>query len=104
MVPGLEFFRAPEHSLRWIWEDSPVFNRFRDETWMPEPCRSCERRTRDFGGCRCQAFLLTGDATATDPVCTYAPAHTVIEETLVRMNTKGEVPTSQSWVYRIDPH
>ena len=104
VVPGLEFFRAPGHSLRWIWEDSPAFNRFRDETWMPEPCRSCERRGRDFGGCRCQAFLLTGDAAATDPVCTFAPAHKVVEETLVRINSNGEVPKGQNWVYRIDPH
>jgi PqqA peptide cyclase len=104
MMPGLEFFHAPAHSLRWIWEDSPAFNRFRDESWMPEPCRSCEHRTRDFGGCRCQAFLLTGDPAATDPVCAFAPAHTVIEETLLRVNTNGAAPTGQGWVYRIDPH
>lgn len=103
VIPGLEFFHAPAHSLRWIWEDSPAFNRFRDESWMPEPCRSCERRSRDFGGCRCQAFLLTGDAAATDPVCTFAPAHAGIEETLLRVDTSVDVPTGQSWVYRIDP-
>jgi pyrroloquinoline quinone biosynthesis protein E len=103
VIPGLEFFHAPAHSLRWIWNDSPAFKRFRDESWMPQPCRNCERRIRDFGGCRCQAFLLTGDAAATDPVCTFAPAHTVVEETLARINTNGEVPTSQRWVYRSQP-
>jgi PqqA peptide cyclase len=99
VIPGLDLPSAREHELRWIWEDSPAFNRFRDESWMPEPCRSCDRRTRDFGGCRCQAFLLTGDAAATDPVCTLAPKHAVIEEILQRVN--GSV--NREWVYRIDP-
>jgi PqqA peptide cyclase len=98
VIPGLEFCNARERSLRWIWEDSPVFNRFRDETWMPEPCRSCDRRARDFGGCRCQAFLLTSNASATDPVCILAPAHQVIEDTLQRVDSRG----SPSWVYRMD--
>lgn len=102
-IPGLAFFSARERALRWIWEDSPAFNLFRDESWMPEPCRSCDRRTRDFGGCRCQAFLLTGDAATTDPVCTFAPAHAVVEETLRRVNASGHVATDRSWVYRIDP-
>jgi len=99
VIPGLEFSSARESALRWIWEDSPAFNRFRDESWMPEPCRSCDRRTRDFGGCRCQAFLLAGDAAATDPVCTLAPAHTVVEEALQRVNGRGD----RNWMYRIDP-
>ena len=99
VIPGLEFFSVPERDLRWIWEDSPAFNRFRDEAWMPEPCRSCNRRARDFGGCRCQAFLLTGDAGATDPVCTLAPTHGVVEDSLQRVNDAG----NPSWVYRIDP-
>jgi pyrroloquinoline quinone biosynthesis protein E len=102
VIPGIELPSARQHTLRWIWEDSPAFNRFRDESWMPEPCRSCERRTRDFGGCRCQAFLLTGDAAATDPVCTLAPAHNLISEALLRTNDDGE-PEGPNWVYRIDP-
>ena len=102
VIPGLEFCSAREHPLRWIWEDSPAFNRFRDETWMPEPCRTCDRRTRDFGGCRCQAFLLTGNASTTDPVCILAPAHQVVEDRLKRVNA-SEHSRSQSWVYRIDP-
>jgi pyrroloquinoline quinone biosynthesis protein E len=103
VIPGLELFQVPAHALQWIWEDSPAFNRFRDEAWMPEPCRTCERRSRDFGGCRCQALLLTGDAAAVDPVCTLAPTHTVVEETLVRVNTNGEASAGPSWIYRIDP-
>src|SRR5579864_1947797 len=99
VIPGLKFASTREHPLRWIWEDSPAFNRFRDESWMPEPCRSCDRRTRDFGGCRCQAFLLTGDASATDPVCTLAPKHNVVEKILASANN-GAKP---DWVYRIDP-
>ncbi|HEV2202582.1 MAG TPA: pyrroloquinoline quinone biosynthesis protein PqqE [Bryobacteraceae bacterium] len=99
VIPGLEFLSARNHPLRSIWEDSPVFNRFRDESWMPEPCRSCDRRTRDFGGCRCQAFLLAGDAAATDPVCTLAPTHTIVEEALQHINGSSD----RTWVYRIDP-
>jgi len=102
-IPGLEFFRVPAHSLRWIWEDSPVFNLFRGEDWMPAPCRTCERRAGDFGGCRCQALLLTGDAAAVDPVCMLAPTHALIEQTLVRVNTNTGVPSGQDWIYRIDP-
>ena len=78
-VPGLEFENVRDRALSAIWSDSPGFNAFRGEEWMPEPCRSCDRRTRDFGGCRCQAYHLTGDAAATDPVCTLAPTHGLIE-------------------------
>lgn len=102
VIPGLEFPNARERSLRWIWEESPVFAQFRGEDWMPEPCKSCERRTRDFGGCRCQAFLLTGDATATDPVCTLAPAHGVIEDIVQSVNAAAAAVPSNGWVYRID--
>jgi len=74
-IPGLEFWSVREHSLADIWANSPAFNAFRGTEWMREPCRSCERRDIDFGGCRCQAFALTGDARATDPVCHLAPGH-----------------------------
>ena len=69
-----------EHSLAWIWTESPVFQRFRGTDWMPEPCRSCDRRELDFGGCRCQAFQLTGDAARTDPVCHLSPDHGLVAE------------------------
>ncbi|TWF82381.1 pyrroloquinoline quinone biosynthesis protein E [Pseudonocardia hierapolitana] len=67
-----------ERSLDWIWEESPLFRRFRGTDWMPEPCRGCERRELDFGGCRCQAFQLTGDAARTDPVCHLSPDHELV--------------------------
>ena len=74
-IPGLEFWSVREHALADIWAHSPAFNAFRGTDWMQEPCRSCERREIDFGGCRCQAFALTGDARATDPVCHLSPRH-----------------------------
>jgi pyrroloquinoline quinone biosynthesis protein E len=76
-IPGLEFANVREHSLEWIWNESDAFNRFRGTDWMQEPCRSCPlgRQEEDFGGCRCQALRLTGDAAATDPVCRYSPHH-----------------------------
>jgi pyrroloquinoline quinone biosynthesis protein E len=79
VIPHMRFDNVREHTLAWIWQSSEAFQRFRGEDWMPEPCRSCERRKEDFGGCRCQAFLLTGDASATDPVCELASSHWVIE-------------------------
>jgi PqqA peptide cyclase len=74
-IPGLEFWSVIAHSLADIWANSPAFNAFRGTDWMAEPCRSCARREIDFGGCRCQAFALTGDPRATDPVCHLAPNH-----------------------------
>jgi PqqA peptide cyclase len=72
-IPELEFWSVRDHTLAEIWEQSPAFNAFRGTVWMKEPCATCPRRDHDFGGCRCQAFALTGDATATDPVCHLAP-------------------------------
>jgi pyrroloquinoline quinone biosynthesis protein E len=97
VIPGLEFDNVRERSLRWIWEESSAFNRFRGEAWMPEPCRSCERRQTDFGGCRCQALLLAGDATATDPACSLAPAHHLVEAAVAQAGAMSD------WVYRINP-
>ena len=77
-IPDLEFWSVREHSLADIWKNSPAFNAFRGTAWMQEPCRSCVRRDIDFGGCRCQAFALTGDARATDPVCHLAPNHEAV--------------------------
>jgi PqqA peptide cyclase len=78
-VPDLSFENVKDRSLGDIWRDSPGFNAFRGEAWMPEPCRSCDRRGIDFGGCRCQAFHLTGRAAATDPACHLSPDHGLIE-------------------------
>ena len=80
VIPGLEFWNVREHSLADIWRASPAFLEFRGTDWMQEPCRSCARRDQDFGGCRCQAFLLTGDARAADPVCHLSPHHALVAE------------------------
>lgn len=74
-IPGLEFWSVRDRSLADIWANSPAFNAFRGTAWMAEPCRSCARRDIDFGGCRCQAFAITGDARAADPVCHLSPHH-----------------------------
>ncbi len=74
-IPGLAFGNVLSQSLAQCWSDAPGMNAFRGEAWMPEPCRSCPERARDFGGCRCQAFALTGEAAATDPTCELAPHH-----------------------------
>jgi len=79
-IPGLEFWNVRDHSLGEIWAASPAFNAFRGTDFLPEPCASCDRREIDFGGCRCQAFLLTGDARATDPVCHLSPNHAQVAE------------------------
>jgi PqqA peptide cyclase len=68
-IPNLVFDSVREHSLDWIWTESDSFNKFRGTEWMPELCRNCPRHEIDFGGCRCQAALITGDPGRTDPVC-----------------------------------
>jgi PqqA peptide cyclase len=74
-IPGLEFWSVRDRSLDAIWRESPAFQAFRGTEWMPEPCRSCDQREIDFGGCRCQALAITGDAAATDPACELSPHH-----------------------------
>lgn len=81
-IPDLEFANVRDRSLEWIWFESEGMNQFRGTHWLPEPCQSCDRKTLDWGGCRCQAFLLTQDATATDPVCHLSPHHSQIESIL----------------------
>ena len=80
MLPGLTFPNVRDHEMRWIWQESPGFNAFRGDAWMKEPCRSCPEKTIDFGGCHCQAFLLTGDATNADPVCDLSPQHHLVTD------------------------
>jgi pyrroloquinoline quinone biosynthesis protein E len=77
-IPGLAFERLGDRPLAAIWADGPAFQAFRGEDWMQEPCRSCERRRIDFGGCRCQAMALAGDPAATDPVCSKSPLHAAL--------------------------
>jgi pyrroloquinoline quinone biosynthesis protein E len=79
-IPGLDIPNVRDHSMREIWYDSKAFNFFRGFEWMQEPCRSCDEKSKDFGGCRCQALMLAGDASKTDPVCSKSPDHGVIEK------------------------
>jgi pyrroloquinoline quinone biosynthesis protein E len=95
-IPGLEFWTVREHSLADIWANSPAFNAFRGTDWMQEPCRSCARRDTDFGGCRCQAFAITGDARATDPVCHLSPGH---DEVVALAASQQDAP----YAYRVNP-
>jgi pyrroloquinoline quinone biosynthesis protein E len=81
-LPGLRFPNVAEADLTTIWQRSEAFERFRGTAWMAEPCRSCERREIDWGGCRCQAFALVGDAAATDPVCGLSPDHALVAQAL----------------------
>jgi len=118
VIPNLVFDNVRDHSLSWLWDESPAFRRFRGEDWMREPCRSCERRAEDFGGCRCQAMLLAGDPNATDPACSKAPAHRLIQNILQAGNEESfgiAQPVSASsfvqlrkqtrplWSYRVNP-
>jgi PqqA peptide cyclase len=82
-ITTLSFDNVRAHSLEWIWSESEAFRIFRGDDWMKEPCRSCPRKTVDFGGCRCQAFALTGEATNTDPVCTLTPLRGIIDGALL---------------------
>jgi len=103
-IPGLRFENLKDRGLREIWEKSDAFQKFRGEDWMPEPCRSCDRRALDFGGCRCQAFLLTGDAAATDPVCHLAPQHSKVDSILAAVNGHSTEPlVKPDWLYRSNP-
>jgi pyrroloquinoline quinone biosynthesis protein E len=88
-IPSLRFENVRDRSLAAIWQDSEAFNRFRGTSWMPEPCRSCDRREIDFGGCRCQAFLLSGDASATDPACSLSPHRETLTRLLALTETAG---------------
>jgi pyrroloquinoline quinone biosynthesis protein E len=95
-ITGLAFDSVTERSLADIWETSEAFERFRGTDWMPEPCRSCERREIDWGGCRCQAFVLTGDAADTDPACALSPRH----EEIFALAVAESGATPPAFVYR----
>jgi PqqA peptide cyclase len=90
VIPGLAFDNVREHDLAWIWQSSPAFQRFRGDAWMSETCLSCPRKEKDFGGCRCQAFLLTGDPDAIDPVCGFSPHHELL--TQLRVSVPDVLP------------
>jgi PqqA peptide cyclase len=107
VIPGLAFENVKDHSLREIWESAAAFQKFRGEEWMQEPCRSCDRREVDFGGCRCQALLLVNDAAATDPVCSLSPNRKKVDAVLARV---ADIPVTAiaadvkpTWIYRSNP-
>lgn len=79
VIPGLRFDSVRDRALGEIWRDSPAMNAFRGNDWMMEPCRSCPRKEIDFGGCRCQAFMLAGNAAEADPICRLSPHHEFVE-------------------------
>ncbi len=89
-IPGIQFETVREKPLAWIWQESPSMNLFRGEAWMEDPCRGCTRRAVDFGGCRCQAYHLTGDAAAVDPACSLSPAHGIVERAREAARAAGE--------------
>lgn len=99
-IPGLRFDNVRDRPLEWIWNESESFNRFRGVEWMPEPCKSCPRNEIDFGGCRCQAALLTGDPAATDPVCSLSPDRKIVDEILSGLPGTDAPPP---WQPRLNP-
>jgi PqqA peptide cyclase len=105
VIPGLVFENVKDRRLREIWEHSAAFQKFRGEDWMKEPCKTCDRREQDFGGCRCQALLLAGDATATDPVCSLAPLRPKVDAILAGLNSapSTQILARPSWLYRPNP-
>jgi len=95
-IRTLSFESVRDAPLAWIWRESPAFRAFRGEQWMPSPCRSCDRRAIDFGGCRCQAFAITGDAAATDPACELSPHH----DRIVAVRTEAMEGTGRRFLHR----
>ena len=94
VIPGLHFESVKDLPLARIWSGSAALNAFRGDHWMLEPCRECPRKTIDFGGCRCQAFLLTGNAAVADPICRLSPHHQVVEQ------ARLDAATDTALVYR----
>lgn len=95
-VPDLDAPNIRDHSLSWIWDHSAAFNRFRGADWMTGPCGGCPRREEDFGGCRCQAYALTGDAARTDPACWLSPDHHLVRTLVDHRPSQVRAP----YVYR----
>jgi PqqA peptide cyclase len=100
-IPDLRLENVRTRDLDWIWQESESFNRFRGTEWMPEPCRSCPQKEIDFGGCRCQAALLTGNAGNTDPVCEFSPNRAMVDAVLCEINSSSN--NALDWAYRINP-
>lgn len=94
-LPGLDFPNVKDHDIPWIWNESPDFNKFRGTDWMQEPCRSCPEKEKDLGGCRCQAYMLTGDARNADPVCDKSPHHHQLHDDVDRIEELSSRPAAE---------
>ena len=98
-IPWLAFETVRDRPLAAIWADGPAFEAFRGTDWMQEPCRSCERREIDWGGCRCQAMAIAGDAAATDPACIKSPLHARMTAVATSGRPAGDVaPGAEGFV------
>ena len=100
VLPNMQFPNVREHGLEYAWKESPAFNKYRGTDWMKGPCVSCPEKMNDLAGCRCQAFLLTGDAESADPVCSLSPNHHLIEKAIE--DSKNPVLASQPIIFRTD--
>ena len=105
VIPGLRFDSVKEKSVKEIWESSEAFQKFRGQDWMQEPCKTCDRRAQDFGGCRCQAMLLVGDPAATDPVCSLSSQRAQVDAILAAVPARQSTPAlvHPQWLYRPNP-
>jgi PqqA peptide cyclase len=105
VIPALSFDNVNDKSVKEIWESSGAFNKFRGEDWMQEPCKSCDRRSQDFGGCRCQALMLAADAAATDPICSLSPLRSRVDEIIstTQPNVAAQSLVQPAWLYRPNP-
>ena len=94
VMENVQFPNVRDHDLGWIWHESPAFEMYRGDHWMKEPCVGCSEKEKDFGGCRCQAYLLTGDATNTDPACSKSKHFNVIQSAVeaARLNRLPQMP------------
>ncbi len=100
MLPGIQFPNVRDSGVGSIWYDSHGFNHFRGDAWMKEPCRSCPEKTKDFGGCRCQAYMLTGDAANADPVCELSPHHHLVTSAVARADMPQRPVTEKPLIFR----
>jgi pyrroloquinoline quinone biosynthesis protein E len=102
MLPGIQFPNVRDMGLKEIWYGSDAFNRYRGDAWMQEPCRSCPEKSKDHGGCRCQAFMLTQDASNTDPICEFSPKHHLITEAVQRAESGTGPDAARPLIFRLN--
>ena len=100
VLPNIDFPNVKNDQLNEIWYDSSAFNKYRGDDWTKEPCRSCSEKENDLGGCRCQAYLLSGDAEGADPICTKSPHRHLIDQALE--DSKNEILQAQPIIFRTD--